>query len=161
FTVGAAGAFTITTTAGFPTATTITHSGALPSGVSFLGNGNGTATLSGTPAAGTAGTYVLTITASNGINPHPRPSFTLVVLDVPRPPPPPPPSTHTDLLAVGADAGGGPQVKVYNADGSVRFSFFAYDASFTGGVRVATGDVTGDGVDDIITGAGPSGGPHV
>jgi hypothetical protein len=39
--------------------------------------------------------------------------------------------------------------------------FFAYDSSFTGGVSVAVGDVNGDGVDDIATGAGASGGPHV
>jgi hypothetical protein len=65
------------------------------------------------------------------------------------------------IFATGADAGGGPHVKVFNADGSLRFSFFAYDPSFTGGVRVAVADVTGDGVPDIITGAGPGGGPHV
>src|SRR5581483_6085543 len=65
------------------------------------------------------------------------------------------------LFATGADAGGGPQVLVINADGALRFSFYAYDPVFTGGVRVATGDVNGDGVDDIITGAGPGGGPHV
>src|SRR5262249_40154707 len=65
------------------------------------------------------------------------------------------------LFATGAGVGGGPHVKVYNADGSLRFSFFAYDPSFTGGVHVATGDVNGDGVDDIITGAGVNGGPHV
>jgi len=65
-------------------------------------------------------------------------------------------------VAVGADAGGGPQVNVYDpATGAVKFSFFAYDPSFTGGVRVATADITSDGVDDIITGAGPGGGPHV
>jgi hypothetical protein len=68
---------------------------------------------------------------------------------------------HTELFAVGADAGGGPHVLVYNADGSLRFSFLAYGANFAGGVRVATGDVNGDGVDDIITAAGAGSGPHV
>ena len=54
FTEGTAGTFTVATT-GSPTAT-ITESGALPSGVTFTDNGDGTATLCGTPAAGTADT---------------------------------------------------------------------------------------------------------
>jgi hypothetical protein len=70
-------------------------------------------------------------------------------------------ANRVPLLATGAGFGGGPHVKVYNADGSLRFSFLAYDAAFTGGVRVATADVTGDGIDDIITAAGTRGGPHV
>jgi putative Ig domain-containing protein len=41
----------------------------LPSGVTFVDNGNGTATLAGTAAPGTDGTYNVTVTASNGINP--------------------------------------------------------------------------------------------
>src|SRR5207302_546489 len=53
----------------------------------------------------------------------------------------------------GAGVGGGPQVNVYNADGSLKFSFFAYDPSYRGGVTVATGDVNGDGVEDVVTGS--------
>ena len=65
------------------------------------------------------------------------------------------------LYAVGAANGGGPEVKVYNGDGTVRFDFFAYEGTFRGGVVVTTGDVTGDGVPDVITGAGVGGGPVI
>jgi autotransporter-associated beta strand protein len=64
-------------------------------------------------------------------------------------------------FAAGAGPGGGPHVKVYDATGAVRLSFYAYDPAFRGGVRVATGDVTGDGVPDVVTAPGPGGGPHV
>src|SRR5262249_44252934 len=66
------------------------------------------------------------------------------------------------VFAVGADVGGGPEVKVYDAvTNQLRSDFYAYDPSFSGGVRVAVGDVTGDGTPDIITAPGPSGGPNV
>src|SRR5207248_1252473 len=66
------------------------------------------------------------------------------------------------IIAVGAGPGAGPNVKVFDArTGTEVRSFFAYDQGFTGGVRVATGDVNGDGVVDIITGAGPGGPPQV
>lgn len=65
-------------------------------------------------------------------------------------------------LITGAGRGGGPHVKVFDGgDGSETRSFFAYAPSFGGGVWVASGDVDGDGYDDIITGAGAGGGPHV
>ena len=67
FTVNQAGSFTLTTT-GYP-APALSETGALPSGVTFVDNRNGTATMAGTPAAGTAGTYPITITASNGVSP--------------------------------------------------------------------------------------------
>ncbi len=81
FTIGNPGTFTITTS-GYPSAT-IRQTGALPSGVTFNDNGNGTASLAGTPAAGSAGTYALTLTASNGVNPDGNQSFSLVVRAAP------------------------------------------------------------------------------
>lgn len=65
-------------------------------------------------------------------------------------------------VIVGADAGGGPHVKVFSGhDGSLLRSFFAYDAGFPGGVRVAAVDLDGDLRADSVTAAGPGGGPHV
>lgn len=65
-------------------------------------------------------------------------------------------------IVTGVGPGGGPIVKVFDgATGAEIRSFFAYDDNFQGGVNVATGDVTGDGVEDIITGAGPGAAPHV
>jgi hypothetical protein len=81
FTTGVAGTFTVTTS-GFPTAT-MSESGLLPSGVTLVDNGNGTATLSGTPVAGTAGTYVLTLTAVNAVLPAATQTFTLTVDNTP------------------------------------------------------------------------------
>jgi large repetitive protein len=81
FAVGADGSFNITTS-GFPTVG-LSETGTLPSGVTFLDDGNGTATISGIPAAGTGGIYNLTITPNNGVMPNPGQSFTLTVGQAP------------------------------------------------------------------------------
>src|SRR4029077_2315759 len=81
FTVGTAGSFTVRAT-GSPTPS-LSETGALPSGVTFKDNGNGTGTLSGTPASGTGGTYELTFTASNGVGNAASQSFTLKVKQTP------------------------------------------------------------------------------
>jgi len=72
FTVGTPGSFTMTAT-GFPTPT-FTESGALPGGVALTSAG----VLSGTPAAGTGGTYPITVTATNSVSSATQ-SFTLTV----------------------------------------------------------------------------------
>jgi hypothetical protein len=58
--------FTVTTLYGYPVPT-ITHATALPAGITLTDNGNGTATLSGTPDATAGGVYSITFDAANGV----------------------------------------------------------------------------------------------
>ena len=53
---------------GYPQAS-VSYSGTLPAGLSFVDNGNGSATISGTAGSGAIGSYALTITATNGQSP--------------------------------------------------------------------------------------------
>ena len=64
-------------------------------------------------------------------------------------------------IVVGAGNGGGPHVVIFDSNGNLKYQFFAYNPGFRGGVNVAVADIDNDGVDDIITGAGIGGGPHV
>ena len=82
FTVGTAGSATVTTT-GYPAPTIIASGGALPGGVGYGYNGNGTATISGTPIAGSGGVYSFTLTASNGVGSNATQTFTLTVDQAP------------------------------------------------------------------------------
>jgi uncharacterized repeat protein (TIGR01451 family) len=77
FTVGVTSSFNITTI-GFPTPA-ITQTGALPVGLSFVDNSDGTATLGGTPGIGSEGSYPLTFDASNLFGSSATQSFTLTV----------------------------------------------------------------------------------
>ena len=69
------------TTTGFPTPA-LTDTGTLPTGVTFVDNGNGTATLASTTAT-PAGSTTLTITAANGVTPNATQTFTLTVSQAP------------------------------------------------------------------------------
>jgi hypothetical protein len=67
-------------------------------------------------------------------------------------------------LAVTADRSGGPRVRVYLTRGTELVpiaDFFALDPDFRGGLRVALGDVSGDGRADLGVTAGDGGGPRV
>ncbi|MBY0512996.1 MAG: PQQ-dependent sugar dehydrogenase [Gemmataceae bacterium] len=71
-------------------------------------------------------------------------------------------SVLTGTAAAGAGKGGGPVAKLIDlATGTPRVAVAAFPAGFTGGVRVATADVTNDGTADLVAGAGPGGGPDV
>ncbi len=98
FTAKLGGTFTVSTS-GHPTPT-LTESGTLPSGVTFTDNGDGTATLAGTPTAAAPGTYPVTVTAANGTTPATQ-SFTLTVLGTA------PTPTTADLTGAVTDASNG------------------------------------------------------
>jgi subtilisin-like proprotein convertase family protein len=146
-----------------------------------LGGAGAARTISITPEANATGSTMIAITVSDGVSTTTR-TFAVVVigsadateiasffaLD--------PAFTGGVRVAVGdvtgdgrpdmitaAGPGGGPHVRAFDmADGGAEVaSFYAYAPTFTGGLTVAVGDVNGDGMDDIVTGAGPGGGPHV
>jgi fibronectin-binding autotransporter adhesin len=79
----------------------------------------------------------------------------------PPPPPPPPPAPRQRVLVLGTDAGTAARVQVLDATTRQVISELSPFAGFSGGVRVAAGDVTGDGVSDVIAGAGSGGGSQV
>lgn len=116
-------------------------------------NGTVTFTITLTAAGSARGTLTNTFTAGSSANafeldPSNNSAATTVTTGA------------TDIFAVGAGAGGGPAIAAFNADGTERFRKFAYDPSYTGGVTIATGDVTGDGFEDVVTGSA-TGATHV
>ena len=90
--VGFAGSFTMTTD-GVPPAT-FTLTGTLPPGLTFTDNGDGTATIAGTPSAGSARDYTVTISAANDLT-DPDQTLTLTVMPAAKPPPTTTPTTST------------------------------------------------------------------
>jgi hypothetical protein len=74
---------------------------------------------------------------------------------VPPPPPPPPAPRGSVRFAVAADAGAASTVSAIDSTGTFLWVNQPFDASFTGGVRVAAADFNRDGTDDIAVGTGP------
>lgn len=75
-----------------------------------------------------------------------------------------------DEIITAPGPGGGPHVRVWDYvrgaseetdDLIMRGEFMAYAPAFGGGVYLGVADVEGDGDDEILTSAGPGGGPHV
>jgi hypothetical protein len=66
-----------------------------------------------------------------------------------------------DEVITGPGPGLVAQIRVFDYLGNLLLPYQVYDAGFQGGVRVAACDFDGDGRTDVLSAAGPGGGPHV
>ncbi len=71
------------------------------------------------------------------------------------------PSAGAPGVVIGAGAGGGPVVKLFNDQGQLQSERFAFSPAFRNGISVAMADFTGDGVADIAAATGPGEVPQV
>ncbi len=68
---------------------------------------------------------------------------------------------YPDIIT-GTGPGGGPNVKVFDGRTFQQIdSFMAFNSDFRGGINVAVGDLSGNGQEDIVVGAGTGGGPVI
>ncbi|MGE0464234.1 MAG: FG-GAP-like repeat-containing protein [Vicinamibacterales bacterium] len=121
-----------------PVALSVT--GTLPAGLTFTGSA-----LSGTPLAG--GTYDFTVSATDAAGCAGSRAYSLVV------------NSSLNALAVGPGAGVPGVVRHFEPNGTQTQGgeYAPFTTAWTGGVRVARGDITRDGVPDTIVGTGPGG----
>ncbi|HJQ07684.1 MAG TPA: right-handed parallel beta-helix repeat-containing protein [Nocardioides sp.] len=127
---------------GYPVAG-LSVAGALPAGVTFHDNGNGTATLSGTPDASATGSYPVTITASNGIGRDATYDITIeVVLPV----------AITTTALGDATYGSAYDASVMATGGLPPYTFTVVSGSLPAGLTMGTdGHVTGSPTGDAGT----------
>jgi len=67
-----------------------------------------------------------------------------------------------EIIVVGPGSGGGPEVRALDArTGALLRSFLPFGPFWASGISVAHGDLDGDGVPEVIVGAGNGGAPRV
>ena len=64
-------------------------------------------------------------------------------------------------IIVGAGIGGGPQVRIFDLNGKLENQFFSFDEGDRNGIFVASGDVNGDSVDEILVTSAKNGNGQV
>lgn len=57
--------------------------------------------------------------------------------------------------------GAPPEIKIFTGSGKELAHWMAYAPAFLGGVRLAIGDLDGNGMREVVSAAGPGGGPHL
>ncbi|MBO9522614.1 MAG: putative Ig domain-containing protein [Nocardioidaceae bacterium] len=119
---------------GYPGAS-LAVTGDLPDGLTFTDHGDGSATLGGTATTGAIGTYAVTVTASNGIDPDAVIHLTITVV--------PPPSITTTSLP-NAAVGSGYSASVEATGGQPAYTFAVVSGSLPAGLSMnAAGQITG------------------
>ncbi|CAN5545586.1 hypothetical protein BH11PLA2_BH11PLA2_25290 [soil metagenome] len=111
--------------------------------------GSGAArTVTVTTASWQFGTSTITVIVTDGNGAIANSTFTVAVTQSA-------PSILDSEFSVGCDAGGNGSVTLFNPNNTVRFSLTPFGANFTGGIRTASADFTGDGVADLAVASGP------
>jgi len=64
-------------------------------------------------------------------------------------------------VVTGAGIGGAPHVRAFDHDGNEQANLFAFEPTFTGGVRVGVTDADSDNIAELVVSPGPGGGPRV
>ncbi|MEQ1642928.1 MAG: LamG-like jellyroll fold domain-containing protein [Pyrinomonadaceae bacterium] len=110
-----------------------------------------TATPTNTPTATPTNTPTATPTNTPTATPTNTPTATPTNTPTATPTITPTPSAPTPIILAGADSGQS-EICTFNPNGTPRMCLTPFGPSYTGGIRVATGDVNGDGTSDIIAG---------
>jgi len=122
---------------------TYSLSGTLPGGLTFSSSNGAVA---GTPTA--RGSFPITVTGTDANACQVSKTFAIAI------------SAERRVL-VGAGGGGAGASRAFNLAGTAAVATYNSGPGFNGGTSVAQGDVNGDGVADVITGAGPGASPAV
>lgn len=130
----------VATSGGWPTAVTLRVEGALPAGLSFVDDGDGTGHVIGTPAAGSAGRWSVVVVADNGAAVTRAP----LVLDVAAAPAPVRPTTPGTRPAAGGTTTATGPAGTDPASGTT--------GDDAGDDATGTGGGSGDGTDDESAG---------
>ena len=62
-----------------------------------------------------------------------------------------------DEIVVSSQFNGGPQIRVFDGFGNLKFQFFAAEENLRNGIQIAIGDINGDKKNEIIVGIGDQG----